>query len=72
MDDRSNQELKSALAEGELSPRKQAIAKEVLRRRYETKDGGRLWAYVWLPLIALLGLARMSIRRLQGRKQFES
>ena len=48
MDDRSNQELKSALAEGELSPRKQAIAKEVLRRRYETKDGGRLWAYVWL------------------------
>lgn len=72
MDDRSNQELKSALAEGELSPRKQAIAKEVLRRRYETKDGGRLRAYVWLPLIALLGLARMSIRRLQGRKQFES
>ena len=72
MDDRSNQELKSALAEGELSPRKQAIAKEVLRRRYETKDGGRLWAYVWLPLIALIGLARMSIRRLQGRKQFES
>jgi hypothetical protein len=72
MDDRSNQELKSALAEGELSPRKQAIAKEVLRRRYETKDGGWLWAYVWLPLIALLGLARMSIRRLQDRKQFES
>ena len=52
MDDRSNQELKSALAEGELSPRKQAIAKEVLRRRYEAKDGGRLWTYVWLPLIA--------------------
>lgn len=73
MDDRSNQELKSALAEGELSPRKQAIAKEVLRRRYETKDGARrLWAYVSLPLIGLLGLARMSIRRLQGRKQFES
>jgi hypothetical protein len=72
MDDRSNQELKSALAEGELSPRKQAIAKEVLRRRYETKDGGRLWAYVWLPLIAILGHARMSLRRFQGRKQFES
>ena len=72
MDDRSNQELESALAEGELSPRKQAIAKEVLRRRYETKDGGKLWAYVWLPLIAILGLARMSLRRFQGRKQFES
>ena len=72
MDDRSNRELKSALAEGELSPRKQAIAKEVLRRRYETKDGGRFWAYVGLPLTTLLGLARMSLRRLQGRKQFES
>ena len=35
MNDLSNQELKSALAEGELSPRKQAIGKEVLRRRYE-------------------------------------
>ena len=72
MDDRSNQELKSALAEGELSPRKQAIAKEVLRRRYETKGGGRLWTYVWLPLITLLGLARMALRRFQGQKQFES
>jgi hypothetical protein len=72
MDDRSNQELKSALAEGELSPRKQAIAKEVLRRRYETKDGGRLWAYVWLPLIATLGQARMSLRRFQGRKSNRS
>jgi len=72
MDDRSNQELKSALAEGELSPRKQAIAWELLRRRYETKGGGRLWAYVWLPLIAILGLARVSFRRFQGRKQLES
>jgi hypothetical protein len=35
MDERSNQELKAALAQGELSPRKQAIAKEVLRRRYD-------------------------------------
>ena len=68
MDDRSNQELKSALAEGELSPRKQAIAKEVLRRRYLAKDGGRLWTYVLLPLIALLGLARMGLRRFSAPK----
>jgi hypothetical protein len=72
MDYRSNRELKSGLAEGELSPRKQAIAKEVLRRRYKTKDGGRLWAYVWLPLIELLDLARTSVRRFQGQKQPES
>jgi hypothetical protein len=70
MDDRSNQELKSALAEGELSPRKQAIAKEVLRRRYE-EGGGRLWTYVWLPLIAILGLTRMALRRFQGRSQVD-
>ena len=69
MDDRSNQELKSALAEGELSPRKQAFAKEVLRRRYETKDGARLWTYVWLRLIALLGLTRMGLKRFLDRKQ---
>jgi hypothetical protein len=72
MDDRSNQELKSALAEGELSPRKQAIAKEVLRRRYLAKDGGRLWTYVWLPLFALLGLARMGLGVFQRRKQVKS
>ena len=58
MDERSNQELKAALAQGELSPRKQAIAKEVLRRRYDKEGGGKLWAYVWLPLIALLAIAR--------------
>ena len=50
MDERSNQELKSALAGGELSPRKQAVAKEVLRRRYEAAGGRGLWTYAWLPL----------------------
>jgi hypothetical protein len=72
MDERSNQELKSALAGGELSPRKQAVAKEILRRRYEAKEGGRLWRYVWLPLIALLGFARVALRRFRGPKQTES
>ena len=72
MDERSDQELKSALAGGELSPRKQAVAKEVLRRRYEAKGGGRLWTYVWLPLIGVLSLARLALRRFQGRKQIES
>jgi hypothetical protein len=67
MDERSNQELKSALAGGELSPRKQAVAKEILRRRYEAKEGGRLWTYVWLPLIALLGLARWALKRFGSR-----
>ena len=71
MDERSNQELKAALAEGGLSPRKQAIAKEVLRRRYD-KEGKKLWAYVWLPLIAVLGIARTVLRRFHGRQQIQS
>ena len=71
MDERSNQELKAALAQGELSPRKHAIAKEVLRRRYD-KEGGKLWAYIWLPLIAVLGIVRTVLRRFQGRQQIQS
>jgi hypothetical protein len=63
MDDRSNQELKSALAEGELSPRKHAIAKEVLRRRrWREASDIRL-----PPPIAILGLTRLALRRFQGR-----
>jgi len=71
MDERSNQELKAALAQGELSPRKHAIAKEVLRRRYD-KEGGKLWAYTWLPLIAVLSIVRTVLRRFQGRQQIQS
>jgi hypothetical protein len=63
MNERSNQELESALAEGELSPRKQAVAKEVLRRRYEATEGGRLWKYVWLPLLAVFTLVRVVLKR---------
>jgi hypothetical protein len=63
MDERSNKELKNALSRGDLSPRKKAFAQEVLRRRYEAKDGGRLWKYVWLPVLAVLGLARVALRR---------
>lgn len=69
MDERSNQELESALSEGELSPRKKAFAKEVLRRRYEAKDGWRLWAHAWLSILAVLGLARTALRRIWGPKQ---
>ena len=72
MEDRSDQELKNALAGGELSSRKEAVAKEVLRRRYEAKEGGRLWSYVWLPLVAMLGVARSALRRFRGRNQIES
>jgi hypothetical protein len=55
----------------ELSPRKKAVAEEVLRRPYQAKEGGRLRKYAWLPLIAVLGLARVTMRRFRGRKQID-
>ena len=51
-----------------LSPRKQAVAKEVLRRCYEAAEGGRLWTYAWLPHIAVLGIARLALRRFRDRR----
>jgi hypothetical protein len=65
MDERSNQQLKSALSRGDLSPRKKAFAEEVLRRRYEAKDGGRLWKYAWLPILVVLSLAWRALRQLR-------
>ena len=43
MDERSNPDLESALARGDLSPRKVAFAKEVLRRRYVRRLRSHLW-----------------------------
>ena len=68
MDDRSDLELKSAVRDEELQPRKRAIAQEVLRRRYKASGGGRLWTYVWLPLIGLLATSRFVLRRRQPRE----
>ncbi len=60
MNERSDQELKRALASGELSPRKEAFAKEVLRRRSDAKERGVPWKYLWIPILALVGLARLA------------
>jgi hypothetical protein len=68
LNDQSDQNLKNAIAGGELSPRKHAIAKEVLRRRHDIRGGGRLWTYVWLPLIGVLSVARFALQKLQARK----
>ena len=62
MNEHSNQQLRRALAAGTLSPRKHAVAKEVLRRRHHTAMGGTLWTYTWLPLVAVLGLMRRTAR----------
>jgi hypothetical protein len=67
MDDRTNHQLASAVLGGELSPRKEAVAKEVLRRRDESNEGSRRWRYIWLPLIGIVGFARMFLSRVRGR-----
>ena len=69
MDELSNQELKSALTSGDLSPRKKAVAREILRRRYESKHG-RLWKVVWLPVLLVLGLVRTATGRF-GRPKID-
>ena len=69
MNERSNSELESALARGDLSPRKKAFAEEVLRRRYEAKDRGRVWKYAWLPILAMFSLFLTALRRFRGPKE---
>ena len=62
MNEHSNQQLRRARAAGTPSPRKHAVAKEVLRRRHQTAMGGKLWTYIWLPLVAVLGSMRRTRR----------
>jgi hypothetical protein len=61
MDERSLRSLRAPFQEGILVHAK----KHLLKRSSEDvmKDGGRLWKYAWLPVLAVLGLARVALRR---------
>ena len=52
MDERSNRDLKDALARGQFSPRKTAFAREILRRRRDYKAKGWWQQHVWLAATA--------------------
>jgi len=54
-----------------------ARANRLLPRRFfagvmRLRKAGRSGHIVWLPLVAVLGVARSALRRFQGRKQIES
>ena len=59
-DNRSDQELRG-VTQGEASPRKKAVAKELLRRRHLAT--GRRWWRTWLPTVALMLAARLFRRK---------
>ena len=68
LDQRSTKQLKSDLAESELTPRKKSFVQEILRRRREAKAGGRSRTYVWLgAVITAFGLAGAALIRLGSR-----
>ena len=64
LDAQSDQELEKALAEGSLDERKEAIAKEILSRRWQAKSEAIKTNYGWLGgVLAALALTVLAVRR---------
>jgi len=72
LDTHTDKELEGALAEGELTERKAAVAEEILRRRQEAKSEMLKDRHGWMGvLLAAFGLVLFSLKRL-WRKQVGS
>jgi hypothetical protein len=68
LDEQTDEELETALAQGQLDERKAAIAKEILSRRWESKSEKIKGRYGWLGHVAAaVALALVAIRRLLRR-----
>jgi hypothetical protein len=68
LDEQTDEELETALAQGQLDERKAAIAKEILSRRWRSKSEKMKGSYGWLGRAAAgLALALVAIRRLLRR-----
>jgi hypothetical protein len=64
LDAQSDQELEKALADGSLDVRKEAIAKEILSRRWQTKSEAIKTNYGWLGgVLVALALTVAAVRR---------
>ena len=64
LDAQSDQELEKALAEGSLDERKEAIAKEILSRRWQAKSEAIKTNYGWFGgVLAALALTVVAVRR---------
>ena len=69
LDAQSDQELEKALADGSLDVRKEAIAKEILSRRWQTKSEAIKTNYGWLGgVLAALALTVAAVRRVLWRR----
>jgi hypothetical protein len=69
LDAYSDKELEEALAKGELSERKAAIAEEILKRRRDAKSGSLKQRHGWIGMLfAAIGLAVFSLKRLWRKK----
>ena len=69
LDAQSDQELEKALAEGSLDERKEAIAKEILSRRWQAKSEAIKTNYGWLGgVLVALALTVAAVRRVLWRR----
>ena len=69
LDAQSDQELERALAEGSLDERKEAIAKEILSRRWQAKSEAIKTNYGWFGgVLAALALTVVAVRRVLWRR----
>ena len=65
LDNRSDKELEDRLERGEFGPRKAAFAKEILRRREESKGGPK---FIWVrSILAVLAFGRAVFKRLRRK-----
>ena len=69
LDVQSDQELEKALTDGSLDERKEAIAKEILSRRWQAKSEAIKTNYGWLGgVLAALALTVAAVRRVLWRR----
>ena len=64
LEERSDEELKRGLAEGEFGDKKAVVAEEILRRRQSSKAEDLKRKYAWFgSILAALSMALIAFRR---------
>ena len=64
LEERSDEELKHGLGEGEFGDKKAVVAQEILRRRQEMKTEELKRKYAWFgSILAALSVALVAFRR---------
>ena len=64
LEERSDEELKRGLAEGEFGDKKAVVAQEILRRRQEVKTEELKRKYTWFgSILAVVSVVPVAFRR---------